>query len=212
MDSCARSTTGARWIRSFLLTGLSVVLSALGHSLATGASPSWGPVAAGSTTVCVVVLPLTRRRLTVFEGAGLLAVLQLGLHVFFSATMPQASHSMASMHGGTEPSSWTALVPTVPMVCGHLVAAACIARLFRGSDLAAARVIDSARLYVAHAAQIARSALQGPFPARRHPLNTVAALLRCALRPGNALPTGLRTRLAHQVTRRGPPRRAAALD
>lgn len=213
MDSCALSRPGAGLVRTFLITWLSVVLSACGHSVATGSAPSWSAVAIGSATVSLAVAPFARRRMTVRAGSGMLSVLQVGLHLFFTATMPTSAmpHSMGAAHGGVEGPTWLALVPTAPMLCAHLLAAAGVAWLLRGGDVAAEGVVTLARLHGANTVSSVRHAFLSRLGARRCFPGAFATLLRRAVPRWAAAPPCRRTPLVHEVTRRGPPRRTAAL-
>ncbi|MEV7280863.1 hypothetical protein [Streptomyces sp. NPDC093111] len=213
MDSCARSRPGAGLIRAFLLTWLSVVLSACGHSVATGAAPSWVAVGIGSTAVSLAAAPFTRRRTSVLANAGALAAFQVGLHVFFTAAMPTGAtaHAMGPAHEGMVPPTWVALLPTVPMLCGHLVAAAGVAWLLHGGDAAMARVVELAGPYGSEAVQRVRHAFAGRLSTRQPCPEALTALSRRTTPRWSAAPRSPRSRLVHEVTRRGPPRRAAAL-
>lgn len=212
MNPFARSLPGAGLVRTLLLTWVSVATSACAHSVATGASPSWDALTAGSTGVALLVTPFARRRLTAPASSGVLAVLQIALHAFFSATMPTGpmAHSMGAMHEGMASPPWMAALPTLPMLCAHIVAAAGVAWLLRGGDAAAARVLELARMYGADAVRFVRHALRMRLRARRHPHPALSALLR-GLPGWETTPPGPRLLLVHEVTRRGPPRRTAAL-
>jgi hypothetical protein len=213
MNPRARSLPGSSLIRTLLLTWLSVVMSACGHSVATGSSPSWGALAMGSTAVAVLVTPIARRRMKTPANSAVLAVLQIGLHAFFSATMPTSPmpHSMNAMHGGMTPPPWLSALPTVPMLCGHVVAAAGVAWLLRGGDAAAAQVLELARLYGADAVRLVRRALRSRLLTQRCSHEALATLIRHAAPRWEAAPPGPRLLLVHEVTRRGPPRWMAAL-
>ncbi|MGW2953619.1 hypothetical protein [Streptomyces eurythermus] len=213
MNPFARSLPGAGLIRAFLLTWLSVVMSACGHSVATGAPPSWGALTRGSAAVALLVTPLARRRLTILANAGVLAALQIGLHAYFSVTMPTAPmpHSMSATHQDTAPPPWMADLPAIPMLCGHLVAAAGVAWLLRGGDMAMAHVLALARLYGSDAVRHVLHASRGRLLAQRGSHMAIATLIRPTVPRWEAAPPGSRPLLAHEVTRRGPPRRMAAL-
>ncbi|WP_370416089.1 hypothetical protein [Streptomyces fradiae] len=213
MNPGVRSLPGAGLVRALLLTWLSVVMSACGHSVATGASPSWSAISEGSAAVTLVVAPLARRRLTMPMSSGVLAVSQIGLHAFFSATMPVSPmpHSMGAMDQGMTPLPWTAVLPTLPMLCGHLVAAAGVAWLLRSGDAAAAQVRELACLYGSDVVAYVRRILNVLVRQWRWcPAAPVSGLPR-ALSWRAAAPLGPQLLLSHEVTRRGPPRWMAVL-
>ncbi|MEV6327880.1 hypothetical protein [Streptomyces sp. NPDC051909] len=213
MNPCARSLPGAGLVRALLLTWLSVVMSACGHSVATGVSPSWSAITVGSAAVALVVAPLARRRMTTAANSGVLAALQIGLHAFFSATMPKSPmpHTMGAMHGGTTPLPWAAVLPTIPMICAHVVAAAGVAWLLRGGDAAVSRLRELAHLYGSDVVAYIRHTLNHLVRQGRCRTSAPALRLPRARSWPAATPLGPQPLLAHEVTRRGPPRWMAVL-
>ncbi|WP_329418343.1 hypothetical protein [Streptomyces sp. NBC_01268] len=218
MASHALSRPGAGLVRAFLMTWICVVISACAHSVATGAAPSSGAVAIGTATASLLIATFTRRRLSVRAGTGTLAALQVGLHAFFTAVMPArpAGHSMVPMtHAGmARAPAWPALIPSAPMLCAHIVAAAVVAWLLHGADIAIGRALELARLRTADAVSLVRRASHSLLVAWRRSLDAAATRLpdRRTVSEGAAAPpsSAAGTLLSHEVTRRGPPRWAAA--
>ncbi|MET8474035.1 hypothetical protein ABZY90_08245 [Streptomyces sp. NPDC006422] len=111
------------------------------------------------------------------------------------------AHHMAGAAGST-----MSLLPSLPMVIGHLLAAAGAGWLLRHGDLALSRIV---RLSAQGVAQVA------PIRSLRAALGLVRALkaglrgaagLPCGPRPGFPAPPPLReAALQHSVRRRGPP-------
>ncbi|MBK0372964.1 hypothetical protein I3215_08665 [Streptomyces sp. RB110-1] len=213
MDAHVCPATGTGLIRALVLTWLSVVMSACGHSITTGASPSSGAMLAGTAAVALLLAPLTRRRTTAWVNSSLLAALQVGLHMFFTVTMPAVStgatgHSM-TVHGDMAPASWATVVPSAPMLCGHLISAAGAAWLLRGGDLAMARVFELAGTVGANAVRLVREALRAGLvccAASSEPA-TLLSHSRSGRLPSSGCAHAL---LVHEVTRRGPPGGIAA--
>ncbi|WP_431035094.1 hypothetical protein ACQYWQ_14845 [Streptomyces sp. P6-2-1] len=78
-----RAGSGLRLLRAAVFTAVCVALSALGHSMASGASvPLWS-LGLGFLLVLLVVCPLAGRERSLPGIAALLATGQLGLHALF---------------------------------------------------------------------------------------------------------------------------------
>ncbi|WP_425831584.1 hypothetical protein [Streptomyces fractus] len=144
-------------------------------------------------------------RLMCGAGASTLSPSQ-AQRILDNARVPSgdAAHHMAGAAGST-----MSLLPSLPMVIGHLLAAVGAGWLLRHGDLALSRIARLSRLSaqcVGHAA---------PIRTLRAALGLVRALkaglwgapaLPCAARAGFAEPPALRAAaLQHSVRRRGPP-------
>ncbi|MGW1202657.1 hypothetical protein [Streptomyces cyaneofuscatus] len=158
--------------------------------------------------------PLTGRRPSVALGTAALALLQGVLHLLFAALTPavQSTHSLAGVAHGhvATPQPYTEFAPTLPMFCGHLLAAAVLAWLLHHGELAAEQLSTPGRAPVI-------GALRGAVLA----LYCRPCLGQCSLpqTPERAFPHAFQRPppfgggmlLAHEVTRRGPPTRDSAL-
>jgi hypothetical protein len=198
-----------RLLRGLLLIWVGTALSACGHTLANGVALSPNALLPGVGVAALLVAPLAGRRHSFALGAGALAVLQVVLHVSFALLTPPAmvhrsmtgaSHDHLS---GVQPPA--ALLPTAPMLCGHLLAAVAMSWLLNSGEAAAERILrprwSGAVRVVAAAlsALLSRPCLGGcGLPASI----TASHRLR---RTERVPPPGRWTTLAHEVTRRGPP-------
>ncbi|MFB6651560.1 hypothetical protein ACFCZ4_21660 [Streptomyces microflavus] len=203
-----------RSARALGLASTGVLLSACAHVLATGAALPPTALAAGGVVAAGVMFPLTGRRPSVALGTAALAVLQSVLHLLFAALTPsvQSAHSLAGVaHGhAVTPQPYTTLAPTLPMLCGHLLAAAVLAWLLHHGELAAEQLSTPGRTPVIEA-------LRGAVLA----LCCRPCLGQCSLpqAPERAFPHTFRRPRpfgggmapARGVTRRGPPTRDSAL-
>ncbi|MGW1772031.1 hypothetical protein [Streptomyces sp. NPDC002104] len=221
MDSSAnpRLFRGSWLIRAFVFAWVAVLLSAFGHSLATGMTPSAGTLAAGAAAASVLFAPLARQRLSVPVSAGTLSILQIGLHLFFSGTgaasslphsMPMSMPGTAHM-GMTATPAWVAFAPTIPMVCGHIAASAGIAWVLHRGDTAAGRILELAHLHAARTIFTLLHALQIRLGTRQCCLPDAATALWCASCWREPAAAGSVPLLLHEVTRRGPPQGVAVL-
>ncbi|PZT69119.1 hypothetical protein DN402_18030 [Streptomyces sp. SW4] len=264
----ARSGCDLRILRAAVFAAVCVVLSAAGHTLASGAGlPLWS-LGAGFLAVAVVAAPLAGRERSLPGIAALLATGQLVLHSLFglgqhggtavtatarsagsvpdASLVQQAARLMcgttaaaispaeaeriladARVHPGggagahrhtdvlsaaADPSA--SLLPSLPMLLGHVLAAVAAGWLLRRGDLALVRLVElSAQSAHAVAEETLVRSLRGAFALVR----ALCAGLPHAPRGGAGLPRttalappALRTTaLQHTVIRRGPP--AAAL-
>lgn len=216
MDSSAspRRLRGSWLTRAFVFAWVAVLLSAFGHSLATGMTPSAGTVAAGAAAASLLFAPLAWQRLSVPVSAGTLSILQIGLHLFFSGTgapnsMPHSMPGTAHMDMAATP-AWAAFAPTIPMACSHIAASAAIAWVLHHGDTAAGRILELAHLHAARTVFTVLHALRIRLGTGRRPLPDVAAL-RCAPCRREPAAAGSTPLLLHEVTRRGPPQGTAVL-
>lgn len=103
---------GLRLIRAAVFTAVCVVLSAVGHALASCATVPWWSLCAGFLAVFAVAAPLAGRRRSLPGIAAALAGGQLALHTLFGLGQHDASTG-----GGT--SSETSLAAlAAQLVCG----------------------------------------------------------------------------------------------
>jgi hypothetical protein len=118
-----------RTARTVTFTGVCVLLSAGGHTLVTGVSPSWSGLTLATVLASALIAPLSGRRKHLAFGAVLLSVPQIALHISFALAMPSAEMSNSAMAGQPHmamPSSGTdSVAPTAPMPGGHALAAFC---------------------------------------------------------------------------------------
>ncbi|UGY91030.1 hypothetical protein [Streptomyces gobiensis] len=190
MTSAPRSLSRA--IRAALFAAVCVVLAAAGHTAMSGHdTPLRTLLAALAVTGSVAWLGGHRRRGPMTIGGGLLAV-QTALHLLFAATrMPMAPPA----HGThlTHPTHHVSL----GMLAAHLLTALCCALwLWRGE------VVFFRLLRALHALALPPLALR-PVPAA---LPETAAPL---VRTGRTAARPHTVRLAHTLSRRGPPGNAA---
>ncbi|MER5484311.1 hypothetical protein ABT024_13970 [Streptomyces sp. NPDC002812] len=212
-------------IRAFVFAWVAVLLSAFGHSLATGTTPSAGTLAAGAAAASLLFAPLARQRLSVPVSAGTLSVLQIGLHLFFSGTgalgtgasgtgapspMPHSMPGTAHMDMAAAP-AWVAFAPTVPMACGHIAASAGIAWVLHRGDTAAGRILELAHLHAARTVSTLLQALRIRLGTGQCCLPDVVTGFGCAPRRRDPEAAGSMPLLLHEVTRRGPPQGTAVL-
>ncbi|MFF3496472.1 hypothetical protein ACFYWS_34590 [Streptomyces sp. NPDC002795] len=144
-------------------------------------------------------------RLMCGAGASTLSPAQ-AQRILDNARVPSGdTHHMA---GAAD--SAMSLLPSLPMLLGHLLAAAGAGWLLRHGDLALSRIVRLSRLsaqsVVAHAAPMrSLRAVLGLVRVLRAGLRDALAL-PCAARAGFAEPPALRAAaLQHSVSRRGPP-------
>ncbi|MGW5066723.1 hypothetical protein ACWEQJ_11520 [Streptomyces cyaneofuscatus] len=197
-----------RSARAAALAAVGALTAGCSHALTTGTALPLTALAAGGAVALGVVHPLTGRRPSVALGTTALTLLQAVLHLLFAALTPSvpAAHAMATpVHAhATTPGAAGTLVPTLPTLAGHLLAAAALAWLLHRGELAAAQLSSSRRSPVVEALRRAVLALRRlpcrgrcslpPLPDRAFPP---------ALRPARTAERGVL--LAHEVTRRGPP-------
>lgn len=196
-------------VRAATFTIACVLLSSGGHTLATGMTPSPCVLALGSVLTLGLMVPVSVRRQPVAASAVVLCVLQIALHTFFALTMPSASTAAMPDHGDmvmaqTAPSS---VLPTVPMLCGHAVAAAATAWLLRCGDVALHRICSPAHCCLERVlSALAQAVAVLPRSGIRCLLCLLAQLMACRPRRGGAERCGWVQRAgAHVLTRRGPP-------
>lgn len=142
-------------------------------------------------------------RLMCGAGASTLSPAQ-AQRILDNARVPSGSGQAHHMAGAAD--STMSLLPSVPMLLGHLLAAAGAGWLLRHGDLALSRIVRLSAQSVALAA---------PVRSLRAALGLVRALragllgapgVPCVARAGFAEPPALRTAaLQHSVRRRGPP-------
>ncbi|WP_392676607.1 hypothetical protein [Streptomyces sp. LN785] len=207
-----RRARGDRLLRTVAFTTVCVLLSACGHTVATGMTPPAGVIALGAVAASGFIAPVAGRRKSVTFSAGLLSLLQIGLHTFFTVTMPSTAAAvhmpMDAAHAAMPmPSAGPgALIPTLPMLCGHIVAAACAAWVLRSGDAAVGRICALAGPCLNSAAMVLIRTLSCRVRPRRCCPEAVARLLCCAPCWRDPDPAGWTSvALAHEVTRRGPP-------
>jgi hypothetical protein len=220
-----RAAVDLRLMRAAVFAAVCVALSAIAHGCASAQNlPVWA-LAAGWLGIFAVAAQLAGRERSLPGIAGLLLCGQLALHALFSlgqwhtATAHEGHRHPAPMDGmpaghmaGAGPSPGEALYhamgSAVPMLLGHIAAAAAAGWLLRRGDAALWRVVRlSARAAQAHV----------------FPLRTALALVRALLTGlhGAPVPRSAPARvpkepragsvlLQHCVVRRGPPAYALA--
>ncbi|WP_338671584.1 hypothetical protein V1460_01170 [Streptomyces sp. SCSIO 30461] len=255
--STAYAGAGLRLLRAAVFAAVCVVLSALGHVMASCAAVPWWTLAAGFLGVFTVVVPLAGRERSMPVIAAALTGGQLALHALFglgqrqltlaptaddalirtaakllcgsgaAALSPADAHRIvtragidpASLHSAAgaahrhpalAPPETTGLLPDLPMVLGHLLAALAIGWLLRRGEIALFRL---ARLSARGGTELAEEA-------RARALRAALVFARALLaglpgapgRAPRALPLPLDTplppasgALQHTVIRRGPP-------
>ncbi|WP_317444324.1 hypothetical protein [Streptomyces collinus] len=127
--------------------------------------------------------------------------------------MPAMSHMDGATGGTGAAGSWTALLPSLPMLLGHVLAAVVAGWLLRRGDLALLRLIELSAHGVAETALV--RSLRGALALVR----ALCAGLLPATGPGPRAPRTARdeapaphtTALQHTVIRRGPPAAAFLL-
>ncbi|AXG80793.1 hypothetical protein [Streptomyces paludis] len=195
-----------RSARALGLATTGALTAGCAHALATGTALPLTVLAVGGAVALAVVHPLTGRRPSVALGTTALALLQAVLHLLFAALTAPAAHALAdATHGHAAAPHPTAMpLSTLPMLCGHLLAAAALAWLLHRGELAAEQLSAHRRSLVIGALRRAVLALrrrpclgqcslpQGPEHAFPLPRRRTRALGRVAM-------------TAHEVTRRGPP-------
>ncbi|MFG2481684.1 hypothetical protein ACGFSI_02780 [Streptomyces virginiae] len=105
---------GLRLIRAAVFTAVCVVLSAIGHALASCATVPWWSLCLGFIAVFAVAAPLAGRRRTLPGIAAGLTAGQLGLHAMFG--LGQHSAAAAQAPAGTADASLAELAAR--LVCG----------------------------------------------------------------------------------------------
>ncbi|MFL3870080.1 MULTISPECIES: hypothetical protein [unclassified Streptomyces] len=202
------SSRRRRSARALSLATTGALTAGCAHALATGTALTPAALAAGGAVALAVVHPLAGRRPSVALGTTALTLLQAVLHLLFGALTPSApaAHALAdtahghgaALHPGALP------LPTPPMLCGHLLAAAALAWLLHRGELATEQLSAPGRSPVLAALRRAVLTL------RRRPCLGQCSLPRV---PERAFPLprrrqrafGTRILTAHEVTRRGPP-------
>ncbi|MET9695530.1 hypothetical protein ABZY31_01160 [Streptomyces sp. NPDC006529] len=91
-----RAGAGLLTLRAAVFTAVCVVLSAVGHALASCATVPWWTLCAGFLAVFAIAVPLAGRRRTLPGLVGALAVGQLGLHTLFGLGQHGAASVTAS--------------------------------------------------------------------------------------------------------------------
>ncbi|MDD9377434.1 hypothetical protein M8Z33_12355 [Streptomyces sp. ZAF1911] len=104
---------GLRLIRAAVFTAVCVVLSAVGHALASCATVPWWSLCAGFLAVFAVAAPLAGRRRSLPGIAAALAGGQLALHTVFGL----GQHTTASA-GGSTASETSLAALAAQLVCG----------------------------------------------------------------------------------------------
>ncbi|WP_406081712.1 hypothetical protein OG468_21520 [Streptomyces zaomyceticus] len=248
-----------RLLRAAVFTAVCVVLSALGHALASCAGVAWWTLLAGFLGVFGITVLFTGRERSLGFVVGTLAGGQLGLHVLFGigqrhlGLSPQADDALVRMaarlvcgagtsslssadatriirdagldpaavgtgahaHLGHAAATATAptgeLLPGLPMLLGHLLAALATGWLLRRGDRALVRLVE---LSEQGATELAECALVRSL---RAALRLVRALLaglsatpgtgpwRTARTAFDSSPPPVAEALQHTVIRRGPP-------
>ncbi|WP_329422342.1 hypothetical protein [Streptomyces sp. NBC_01268] len=255
-----------RMLRAAVFTAVCVVLSALGHALASCAGIALWSVAAGFLGVFGVTVLFTGRERSLPAIVGALTVGQLGLHALFGfgqrrlamgaetdqalvrlaaklvcgqggtslspadaarivsdagLTPPAATgHGhMAGMTGMTGGATAGAaeLMPSLPMLLGHLLAALATGWLLRRGDLALGRLV---RLSTQGATELAACALVRSLRAALFLVRALLAGLPGAPATGPrgpartafaSSPPPVAEALQHTVIRRGPPAASCVL-
>ncbi|MFG2990665.1 hypothetical protein ACGFZK_15495 [Streptomyces sp. NPDC048257] len=105
---------GLRLIRAAVFTAVCVVLSAIGHALASCATVPWWSLCLGFLAVFAVAAPLAGRRRTLPGIAAVLTAGQLGLHALFG--LGQHGAVAAQAPAGTADASLAELAAR--LVCG----------------------------------------------------------------------------------------------
>ncbi|MGW7050138.1 hypothetical protein [Streptomyces sp. NPDC054887] len=256
--SVARAGAGSRLLRTAVFTAVCVVLSAIGHAVASCDTVPWWTLALGGAAVFALVAPFAGRARPMPAIAAALACGQLALHTLFGlgqhspaleraatdtslrafaaklvcgagalplstaearrviteAGIDPASVQAAQQHlshtahhaGAAEPAA--GLLPTLPMLLGHLLAAVATGWLLRRGETALSRLVvlsahgvaEGALLRSLRAAMaLVRSLNAGPLPGTpaRGP-RTAHTPFVTSLRPSGQA-------LQHTVIRRGPP-------
>lgn len=103
---------GLRLIRAAVFTAVCVVLSAVGHALASCATVPWWSLCAGFLAVFAVAAPLAGRRRSLPGIAAALAGGQLALHTVFGL----GQHDASARGGASSETSLAALA--AQLVCG----------------------------------------------------------------------------------------------
>ncbi|MFI5984177.1 hypothetical protein ACIBEA_25230 [Streptomyces sp. NPDC051555] len=110
-----RAGAGLRILRAAVFTAVCVVLSAVGHALASCATVPWWTLCAGFLAVFTVASLLAGRRRTLPGLAAALAVGQLGLHTLFGL----GQHGAATAGASAQAASDTSLAALAArLVCG----------------------------------------------------------------------------------------------
>ncbi|MFD5425406.1 hypothetical protein [Streptomyces sp. NPDC127084] len=255
--STAHAGAGLRLLRAAVFAAVCVVLSALGHVMASCAAVPWWTLAAGFLGVFAAAAPLAGRERSMPVIATALTGGQLALHALFglgqrqltlvptaddalirtaakllcgsgaAALSPADAHRIvtragidpaslqspsgtAHQHPALAPAEATGLLPSLPMVLGHLLAALAVGWLLRRGEIALFRL---ARLSARGVTELAEET-------RARALRAALAFVRALLaglpgapgRAPRALPVPLDTSpppapgaLQHTVIRRGPP-------
>ncbi|MFD7027609.1 hypothetical protein ACFWAR_06220 [Streptomyces sp. NPDC059917] len=119
-----RAGAGLRILRAAVFTAVCVVLSAVGHALASCATVPWWTLCAGFLAVFAVASLLAGRRRTLPGLAGALAVGQLGLHTLFGL----------GQHGAASASTGSAAAGASAQAASDTSLAALAARLICGGN------------------------------------------------------------------------------
>ncbi|MFD7610117.1 hypothetical protein [Streptomyces sp. NPDC059828] len=264
--SIAHAGAGLRLLRAAVFAAVCVVLSALGHVMASCAAVPWWTLVAGFLGVFAVVTPLAGRERSMPVIATALTGGQLALHTLFglgqrqltlaptaddalirtaakllcgsgaTALSPADAHRIvtragidpaslhsaysaqsaagaahaAHQHPALAPAEATGLLPSLPMVLGHLLAALTVGWLLRRGEIALFRLARLSARGVADFVEETRAR------ALRVALVFVRALLAgLSGAPGRASralpvvpdapPPPAAGALHHTVIRRGPP-------
>lgn len=117
MDRPDRAAADLRLIRAAVFAAVCVLLSSLGHGVASGMPVGTGTLAVGWLAVMCVVVPLAGRRRSLRGITAGLAVGQLGLHLMFClAQCPSGSAASAA------PPASGVMALASRLVCGGLPA------------------------------------------------------------------------------------------
>jgi hypothetical protein len=172
-------------------------------------------LALGSLAASGLIAPAAGRRKSVAFSTGLLSILQVGLHTFFTLTMPSGAMAHMPMDAAhtmpMPPPGLGALIPTVPMLCGHILAAACAAWILRSAERAVSRICPLAGPRLTGAVRALMRTLLCRTRRGCCCSGAMAWLLCCP--PGWHAPdraSWTSVPLTHAVTRRGPPAEVAA--
>ncbi|MFJ4920577.1 hypothetical protein [Streptomyces sp. NPDC088725] len=221
-DPVARAGAAPRLLRAAVFTAVCVVLSATGHVLAACAPVPWWSLLLGLLGMFAVAVPLAGRPRSALAVAAGLTGGQAALHTLFGLGQQRMAMPMTvgvhhhRMNMGPAPAPGSSdlaaagMLPSLPMVLGHLLAALATGWLLHRGDLALVRLVrlsahgigeitDSAQLRALRAALTLVRALLGglpgvPAPDRRAPRTSYGPP------PASAGKT-----LQHTVIRRGPP-------
>ncbi|MEU2155467.1 hypothetical protein ABZ532_10700 [Streptomyces sp. NPDC019396] len=261
--SIAHAGAGLRLLRAAVFAAVCVVLSALGHVMASCAAVPWWTLVAGFLGVFAVVTPLAGRERSMAVIATALTGGQLALHALFglgqrrltlsptaddalirtaakllcgsgaTALSPADAHRIvtragidpaslhsapsaagaahaAHQHPAITPAEATGLLPSLPMVLGHLLAALAVGWLLRRGEIALFRLarlsargvtefVEETRARGLRAALVfARALLAGLSGAPGRASRALPAL-------PDAPPPPVTGALQHTVIRRGPP-------